>query len=77
MTIRMKRMTMLLAVMLVLGGTALAASPGYKDTLVVARDGTGDYRTLTEAFEHCRAYMEYTVHHVVLECLEIGLADGN
>lgn len=32
-----------------------------KDTLIVARDGTGNYRTLTEALESIRAYMDYTV----------------
>lgn len=29
------------------------------DTLVVARDGTGDFRTIDEAIEVCRAFMEY------------------
>ncbi|MDR0988381.1 MAG: glycoside hydrolase family 88 protein [Prevotellaceae bacterium] len=33
----------------------------YKDTLVVARNGTGDYRTLTEAMEGIRAFMDYKV----------------
>lgn len=42
-----------------------AASPGYRDTLVVASDGTGDYGTFTEAFEHCRAFMDYDVHILV------------
>lgn len=32
-----------------------------KDTLVVSRDGTGDYRTLQEAIESARAFMDYTV----------------
>lgn len=43
----------------------LAASPGYRDTLVVASDGTGDYCTFTEAFENCRAFMDYDVHILV------------
>lgn len=30
------------------------------DTIVVARDGTGEFRTLQEAVEVCRAFMEYT-----------------
>lgn len=30
------------------------------DTLVVARDGTGEFRTIAEAVEVCRAFMEYT-----------------
>ncbi len=32
-----------------------------KDTLVVSRDGTGDYRTVQEAIESARAFMDYTV----------------
>ena len=33
------------------------------DTIVVARDGTGEFRTVTEAIEVCRAFMEY--HKVI------------
>lgn len=42
----------------------LAAQEQWKRDLVVARDGTGDYRTLTEALEAVRAFMDYkvTVH---------------
>ena len=29
------------------------------DTLVVARDGTGEFRNISEAIEVCRAFMEY------------------
>ena len=32
-----------------------------QDTLVVSRDGTGDFRTLQEAVESARAFMDYTV----------------
>ena len=32
-----------------------------KDTLVVARDGTGEYRNIQEAVEAVRAFMDYTV----------------
>ena len=33
------------------------------DTIVVARDGTGDFRTIDEAIEVCRAFMDY--HKVI------------
>lgn len=33
------------------------------DTLIVARDGTGQFRTIDEAVEVCRAFMEY--HKVI------------
>ena len=33
------------------------------DTLVVARDGTGEFRTIQEAIEVCRAFMDY--HKVI------------
>ena len=32
-----------------------------QDTIVVARDGTGKYRTIQEAVESVRAFMHYTV----------------
>lgn len=32
-----------------------------RDILVVSRDGTGDFRTLQEAVESARAFMDYTV----------------
>ena len=32
-----------------------------KDTLVVARDGTREYRNIQEAVEAVRAFMDYTV----------------
>ena len=34
---------------LLCGGSSLSAAQQWKDTIVVARDGSGDYRTLTEA----------------------------
>lgn len=59
----MKRLTnylcgisLLLAVMM-----PLSAQTQWKDTIMVARDGTGDYRTLTEAMEGIRAFMDYKV----------------
>ena len=33
------------------------------DTIVVARDGTGEFRTVTQAIEVCRAFMDY--HKVI------------
>ena len=32
-----------------------------QDTLVVSRDGTGKYRTIQEAVEAVRVFMDYTV----------------
>ena len=42
----------------------LSAQTSWKRDIVVASDGTGDYRTLTEAMEGIRAFMDYrvTVH---------------
>ena len=49
----MKRLTYYLCgiLLLLVGIMPLSAQSQYKDTLVVARDGSGDYRTLTEAME--------------------------
>ena len=33
------------------------------DTIIVARDGTGEFRTVDEAIEVCRAFMDY--HKVI------------
>ena len=43
----------------------MAAANNYDnpDTIVVARDGTGQFRTVTEAIEVCRAFMDY--HKVI------------
>lgn len=38
-----------------------AGAKDYKRELTVARDGTGDCRTLTEAMEEIRAFMDYKV----------------
>lgn len=45
--------------------TAMQAKNEYDnpDTLVVARDGTGQFRNVAEAIEVCRAFMEY--HKVI------------
>lgn len=39
----------------------LSAQTQWKREIVVSRDGTGDYRTLTEAMEGIRAFMDYKV----------------
>lgn len=58
----MKRLCGLLFLLLAVGSIwAQRYKPGYKDTIVVARDGTGDYRTLQEAVDAPRAFMDYTV----------------
>lgn len=49
-----------LCLSLLLSQAAVGATV-WKDTLVVARDGTGDYRTLSEAMEGIRAFMDYRV----------------
>ncbi|MBQ9636562.1 MAG: pectin esterase [Prevotella sp.] len=60
----MKRLPTLL-LMSLLSVTALAAdSFDNPDTIVVARDGTGQFRTIGEAIEVCRAFMDY--HKVIL-----------
>lgn len=41
--------------------TPVFGTQQYKDTLIVARDGTGDYRNITDALEGIRAYMDYKV----------------
>lgn len=49
------------AVLLMCSAAVLHSATQWKDTLIVARDGTGDYRTLTEAMEGIRAFMDYKV----------------
>lgn len=54
-----------LLLMLLLGAAEISAANKYDnpDTLTVARDGTGQFRTVGEAIEVCRAFMEY--HKVI------------
>lgn len=53
---------LLLAMMLFLAAWPVLAANKYDnpDTLVVSRDGTGEFRTIDEAIEVCRAFMDYT-----------------
>ena len=44
-------------------GNAKVGSFDNPDTIVVARDGTGQFRTVDEAIEVCRAFMDY--HKVI------------
>lgn len=57
-----KTITMLLLLLTAIGAGA-ANKYDNPDTLVVARDGTGEFRTVGEAVEVCRAFMEY--HKVI------------
>ena len=58
-----KLLTALFAI--ALSATAAMAANKYDnpDTIVVARDGTGEFRNISEAIEVCRAFMDY--HKVI------------
>ena len=55
----MKRLFTLLAVLFSLISLIAANKYDNPDTIVVARAGTGEFRTIDEAIEVCRAFMEY------------------
>ena len=55
--------TTLLSLLLVLSMPCAANPYDNPDTLFVARDGTGQFRNISEALEVCRAFMEY--HKVI------------
>ena len=60
----MKNKLILLSIMLAMVVTATAADKyDNPDTIVVSRDGTGEFRTIAEAVEVCRAFMDY--HKVI------------
>ena len=54
-------MRKVLGLLLLLSVVSAAWAQERQDTLVVSRDGTGDFRTLQEAIESARAFMDYTV----------------
>lgn len=54
----MRRLMGLLACSLLV---MMGAQAEVRDTIVVARDGTGQYRNIAEALERCRAFMNYEV----------------
>lgn len=58
----MKKVIITLIAMLAITGIK-AQTIDNPDTLVVARDGTGQFRNIDEALEVCRAFMEY--HKVI------------
>lgn len=57
-----KVLKLAMVLMAMIAMPALAQQKSYKDSIVVARDGTGDYRTIQEAVESVRAFMDYTVN---------------
>ena len=54
-------MRKVLGLLLLLSVVSAAWAQERQDTLVVSRDGTGNFRTLQEAIESARAFMDYTV----------------
>ena len=55
----MRRLLLLLLPLLSAVSAGAANKYDNPDTLVVARDGTGEFRTVDEAIEVCRAFMDY------------------
>ena len=54
-------MRKVLGLLLLLSVVSAALAQERQDTIVVSRDGTGNFRTLQEAIESARAFMDYTV----------------
>ena len=54
-------MRKVLGLLLLLSVVSAAWTQERQDTIVVSRDGTGNFRTLQEAIESARAFMDYTV----------------
>jgi pectinesterase len=59
----MKKLLLLLAIIAATQYSRAAGKYDNPDTIVVARDGTGEFRTVDEAIEVCRAFMDY--HKVI------------
>ena len=61
----MNILRLLLATTLLFLSLTISAAGKYDnpDTIIVARDGTGEFRTIDEAIEVCRAFMDY--HKVI------------
>jgi pectin methylesterase-like acyl-CoA thioesterase len=59
----MKRILCFICVICGLLNAFAAKNYDNPDTIVVARDGTGEFRTVAEAIEVCRAFMDY--HKVI------------
>ncbi len=59
------RRTFILALFALMAAVGAVAASKYDnpDTIVVARDGTGEFRNVAEALEVCRAFMDY--HKVI------------
>lgn len=58
-----RKLTLLIIALSALAAMCRADKYDNPDTLVVARDGTGEFRTVAEAVEVCRAFMDY--HKVI------------
>ncbi|MDO4158959.1 MAG: pectinesterase family protein [Prevotellaceae bacterium] len=59
----MRKIFYLLVLLLCSAGIKAANPYDNPDTLVVSRDGTGQFRTINDAIEVCRAFMDY--HKVI------------
>lgn len=59
----MNKLLILLTMLLSASNLSAANKYDNPDTIIVARDGTGEFRTVDEAIEVCRAFMEY--HKVI------------
>ena len=59
----MKKLFLTLLLLAALSPLLAADKYDNPDTIVVARDGTGQFRTVGEAIEVCRAFMDY--HKVI------------